>query len=406
MRDVLTGRNGVIFFGGQALSLFGDSSMWMAAGIWVKDMTGSSAAAGMIFFAFAAPLLLAPVAGLLADRFRRRPLLVCTNLVVGAAVLLLLTVDGPADVWLVYVVMFVNGAGFTILGAAQSALLTGLFEPALLPNANSVLQTLREGLKLVAPLAGAAIYAWHGPAVVIALDAVTFAAGAASVSLLRVREERPAPLGQPLTALAAGWRHIAGVPRLRTIIAATASVLIVVGFSETLIYAINDEALHRPATFVAALLCAQGVGAVAAGLTAPLAVRRFGETTTAGVGVAVFGCGAALLTVPLLGVVVAALALFGAGLAWLLVSGHTLLQRLSPPALQGRVFATAELLTSGPQTLSIALGAALVSLLHYRIPLIIMAATAAAVAAFLIVSRTVELGGKKETAVPSADTAR
>jgi MFS family permease len=67
-------------------------------GIWVKSLTGSNADAGLTFFFFTAPTLLAPVSGLLADRVRRRPLLLATNLLTGAAVLLLFLVPGPGQV--------------------------------------------------------------------------------------------------------------------------------------------------------------------------------------------------------------------------------------------------------------------------------------------------------------------
>jgi hypothetical protein len=53
-------------------------------GIWVKILTGSSSAAGLVFFAFTCGILLAPVTGLLADRMRRRPLLIASNLAAAA----------------------------------------------------------------------------------------------------------------------------------------------------------------------------------------------------------------------------------------------------------------------------------------------------------------------------------
>jgi hypothetical protein len=56
------------YLAGQSLSLLGDSSMWLACGIWVKSLTGSDSAAGLTFFFFTAPAVLAPMAGLLVDR--------------------------------------------------------------------------------------------------------------------------------------------------------------------------------------------------------------------------------------------------------------------------------------------------------------------------------------------------
>ena len=107
MTAVLRNRNLRIFLGMDVLSLTGSSALWLALGIWVKSLTGSTAAAGMVIFAILAPpVLLAPAAGMLVDRVRRRPLLVMVNLANAAAVALLLLVRGTGELWLVYAVVF------------------------------------------------------------------------------------------------------------------------------------------------------------------------------------------------------------------------------------------------------------------------------------------------------------
>ena len=87
MRELLGRRDARRYLGGQALSMFGDRALWLAMGVWVKELTGSSGAAGVVFLAFVAPQLLSPLAGVLVDRLPRRPLLIATN--VAAAVCLL-----------------------------------------------------------------------------------------------------------------------------------------------------------------------------------------------------------------------------------------------------------------------------------------------------------------------------
>ncbi len=74
MRRVLARREMRLYVAGQTLSLFGDSAMWLALGVWAKVLTGSSAAAGMVMFFIAAPSLLSPLSGLLVDRVPRRRL--------------------------------------------------------------------------------------------------------------------------------------------------------------------------------------------------------------------------------------------------------------------------------------------------------------------------------------------
>jgi MFS family permease len=88
MRRLLAHRSARLYLSGQVMSLFGDSALWLAMGIWIKVLTGSSAAAGLSFFALALGSLCGPLGGMLADKVRRRPLnrepicssLVCTSL--------------------------------------------------------------------------------------------------------------------------------------------------------------------------------------------------------------------------------------------------------------------------------------------------------------------------------------
>ncbi len=142
MRQLLARRDARIYLTGQLFSLFGDSSLWLAMGIWVRTLTGSNAQAGLVFFFFTAPSLLAPALGLLADRVRRRILLLATNTLTAGAVLALLAVTGPGQVWLIDIVMFAYGLSYGVLGPAQSALLTVMVPAELLPDANAALRTI------------------------------------------------------------------------------------------------------------------------------------------------------------------------------------------------------------------------------------------------------------------------
>jgi MFS family permease len=374
-------RDARVFLAGQSLSLAGDTSLWLALAIWAKDLTGSSSAAGIAIFCVMAPQLLSPLAGLLVDRVRRRPLLIAVNLASAAVVLALLGVGDRVGV--LYAVAVVYGASYTLLASGQSALLATLVAPEKLSEANALLQTVREGLRLIAPVAGAGLYAAAGGAAVAILDAATFVIAAACLASLRLREPKPEPAGEPWRrAVAAGARHVAATRPLRQVVVACAIVLLVLGFSETLTFAIVD-ALHRHVSFVGVLMAVQGVGAVAGALSATRAIRRAGEVRVACGGIAVLAAGTLLLAAGALPVVLAGKVLFGFGIPWIVVGAYTLLQRQTPARLQGRAFSAAELLLGGPQTLSVALGAVLVTVVDYRVLLIVEAAVIAAAAIYL-----------------------
>lgn len=392
-RRLLGIRDARVFLVGQAASSFGDSALWLAVAVWIKALTGSSARAGLAFFFFSAPTLLAPVCGLIVDRLPRRRVLVATNAFTGAAVLTLLLVHGAGQVWLIYAVMVVYGVSRSLLDAAQSALLTSMLPSELLADANGALRTVQGTLGLLAPLAGAGLFAVVGARPVAVLDAATFAVAAISVLALRLTEPppRPAPTGPPRphrwrAELGAGVRHIAESPVLRQVTAASVCAVLGFGFSETTIFGVVDQGLHRAPAFVGVLITIQGVGSVLGATTAAPLIRRAGERFPIAAGLLMTGAGAVLEIPPSLAAVIAGALLFGLSLPWVLVGLTTLLQRSTPAELQGRAYAAADALITTPQTISIAIGAGLIGIVGYRALLVAMA-TAMVLAGGYLLSR-------------------
>jgi MFS family permease len=154
---------------------------------------------------------------------------------------------------------------------------------------------------------------------------------------------------------------------LRYIVLTTAVALLVIGFTETLIFAVVAQGLHRPPSFLGILESAQGVGAIAGGLTAGMALRRFGDVRLVALGLALFGIGDAFLVSTSLPLILGGIAVAGWGLPWAIVALGTALQRRTPADLQGRVASAADTLIGTPQIFSVALGAALSTVVDYRI---------------------------------------
>jgi MFS family permease len=119
-------------------------------------------------------------------------------------------------------------------------------------------------------------------------------------------------------------------------------------------------------------------------------MRRIGELRLAGIGLAVFGLGDICWLVPRLGVVLPSIAVAGLGIVWAIVALATAYQRRSPSELQGRVAAAANMLFSVPQTLSIAAGAALITLIDYRFEIVAMFVVLLLSAAYLLTRRDPE----------------
>ena len=385
MRQLFRIRNVRVFVAGWTASVFGDWAMFIVLGVWTKDLTGSNSAAGLVFFALALPSLFSPLAGLVVDRLPRRPLLIWTYAVEAVVVLSLLFVHDRGDMWIIYAVTVFYGAAGTFAASARSALLTVMVPQELLAESNGVLQTLREGLRLVAPLVGAVIYASVGGGAVAVLDSASFVAVVIALLLIRLEEPRFAREEHHfVTELLAGARHVFATLPLRQIVLATGACLLVVGFSETLIFAVLDQGLHRPASFFGVLSSMQGVGAIVGGVTAARTMRRLGDVKLVGLGMGLFAVGDISFISHSLPLVLAGIAVAGAGIAWLIVGYATAIQVRTPLRLQGRVLSASDTLVSTPQTISIALGAALIGVFDYRLLVVVMAVVVAACGAYLL----------------------
>ncbi|MFF7542140.1 MFS transporter [Streptomyces canus] len=190
-------RNARLFLTAVTVSGFGTSALWLVSGVWVKDLTGSDGLAALCMLAMWAPALAGPLLGALADRVPRKPLLIGGSLLLAALLPVLFAVDGPDRVWLVLTVLFVYGAVGVVHDAAESALVAGAVAPSLLGGFNGLRMAVTEGMKLVAPLAGAGLYAVQGGPGVALLDAITFVSAALLYARLRIRQSRPDPLAPP-----------------------------------------------------------------------------------------------------------------------------------------------------------------------------------------------------------------
>lgn len=359
---------------------FADSALFLTLAVWAKDLTGSSGAAGLVFFFLGAPVLAGPLFGLLADRVRRRPLLIAGNLLSAGSVLGLLAVHSAADVWLLYLVTVGYGGLGVLNGAAMSGLLRTVLTDDQLGPANALFSTIDQGLRILTPLVGAALYAvWGGPALAVAV-AVMLVATAGGLALVRVREPKPAgdlagaaDADAGWRALAAGLSHLRRTPVLRDIVTGLAVALSVVGLFDSLLFAVVQHGLHRSPEFFGVLMSAQGAGSILGGVTAVATMGRVGATRTVGIALTTLAAGSVPFlsgSVPLvlLGEVAA-----GTAIPWAFVALATTRQQLTPNHLQGRTAAATGLALQAPQLVSTGVGAALVALVDYRL-LIVLAA--------------------------------
>jgi MFS family permease len=377
-RKVLRDRRLRVLLVGQVLNMFGNTALVIALGIWVLELTGSSGAAGVIFFLIAVPTLCAPFIGLLVDRFPRREVLIWADL--GACVLVSLLVFWPS-VWLIYVVALGYGVSAQVYRAARGGLVHSMVTEDELGDVNSVFGALNQALRIVGPLAGAGVFAAFGGSAVAALDAVTYLASIVSLLVLRgVPDLTRTPDREPVVpALLAGVRHILATPALRQMVIAGAVAFTGAGMLNVAVFDLVTTGLGRPPEFLGVLGSVQGAGAVLGALVVGGLMRRRGEFVTAAAGFLLNGAGLGLAATATLPGVCAGAVLIGLGLPMILVAAVTLVQRRTPNEVQGRAIAASEAMVDLPYAVAIGVATVVISAVGYFAIYVVQAAVFLAV---------------------------
>ncbi|MFG2294883.1 MFS transporter [Streptomyces sp. NPDC048603] len=391
-RAVLRDRNARLYLGAVLVSGFGTSAFWLAAGVWVKTLTGSDGLAALTFLAMWLATPFGPLLGTIADRVRRKPLLIGVNLGLAVLLLSLLAVDSANDLWILFAVLVAYGVGGVVQDAAEAALIAVAVDRALLADFNGLRMAANEGMKLVAPLAGAALCVRFGGQWVAVLDAVSFLLAAWILTRLPVTEK--APVRDPGTdgggrwaETAAGVRALWDRPHLRALTLAAGAVMAGAGLGSSFLYALVDDGLNHSPAFLGVLYTAQGIGSIAAGLLAGTLMRRCPPHTYAAAGITLFGTAVALRALPYDATALACSVVIGAGLPCVIIAALTAVQQDVPTELVGRAAAGANALLYAPNALALAIGPALVPVVDHRLALPLIGAAVVAVGAALATAR-------------------
>jgi fucose permease len=219
-RPLSRNRDFVLLQAGQLLSNAGTQTTAIAYPLLVLALTGSPARAGLVSFARTLPAaLFALPAGVLADRFGRRRLMIaadCVRAVVVAALAAAIAFGGLAF-WELLVAAFVEGVGATVFAAAQVGALRAVVPVQQLPAAAASETGRNAVVGLAGPPLGGALFEL-ARALPFVVDAVSYAFS--TVSLLAMRtpfEETEVRESEPLRRrLAEGFRFVWDHAFLRT----------------------------------------------------------------------------------------------------------------------------------------------------------------------------------------------
>jgi MFS family permease len=183
-------RNFRIFFIGQGISLTGTWMQQVATGWLVYRLTGSPWMLGVAAFANQIPiLLLAPVAGVLADRWNKRTLLLVTQglSMVQAAVLAFIVASGAVNVpWLIALSLTLGLLNAFDVPVRQSFFAEMIDTREDLGNAIALNSSMFNAARLVGPPVAGLLIAWKGAAVCFFVNALTYAPVLAALAVMKI----------------------------------------------------------------------------------------------------------------------------------------------------------------------------------------------------------------------------
>lgn len=207
VKRLLTGRFGW-FFLGRTVDLAGSSMTTVALALAVLQASGRAVDLGVVLAATMVPtLVLLLVGGAVADRVRRRTVLVVTNAataVVMAAMAAILIADSY-DLVVIAGLAFVSGAVNAFSGPALRGIVPELVERRDLQRANALLSGSQNTVRILGPVAASVLVVTAGGGWALAADATSFLLAAAAFTRIP-GTSRPPAAGLPLWRdLVDGW---------------------------------------------------------------------------------------------------------------------------------------------------------------------------------------------------------
>ena len=201
---------------GQCVSIIGSGLTSFALGVWIFEQTGSATQFALIgLFAVLPRVILSPLAGTIVDRWDRRRAMIVSDAGAGFStlVLVLLLFANRLEIWHIYLIVGTSAAFSTVQWPAYTAATTSLVSKENLGRANGMIQFGQAAAEILAPaLAGILVQTIRLEGVILT-DFATFAF--ATITLLLVRFPKPQrsttgesesiSLKQEITF---GWRYI------------------------------------------------------------------------------------------------------------------------------------------------------------------------------------------------------
>ncbi|HSH02951.1 MAG TPA: MFS transporter [Anaerolineae bacterium] len=202
---------------GNVISLFGDWFNLIASAALISLLTEATTAISYLFLARFLPLFFfSPFAGVLADRYDRRNIMIASDVLRGLTVLGFLLIRDPSQIWLFYLLTISQFALSSLFTPARSAIIAMVVAEEDLVAANALDSLTWSSMLALGSLAGGFVSEMFGNDTAFFLDALTFFLSGWVISLITLpaKEEVPEVSQGGFFDFVDGLRYLWGVPIL------------------------------------------------------------------------------------------------------------------------------------------------------------------------------------------------
>jgi MFS family permease len=332
-RSLLRNKPFVALCSARAISYAGDQVAAVALVLLIANDHPATAVGGLLL-AESLPMLFSTHAGVLADRFEARRLMIGCQL--GQAVIFAgVTIWLPPYALLLVLLVLASFMGTALRSATQVAVKATVPEEQLMP-ANALLGTALWSAVILGPAIGGALAGLSGPRLALAVDTVTFLISAATLlvlPLIRRRETDETDSGGAAAAL----RYAFGDPVLRGLILSMAMMVAFAGVDNVALVFLVRDTLGGGAAAYGSAMAVFGVGMVVGSAVLVRYANWRAERLLLGSFIATAGGTAGLALAPSLAFVYPAQFVGGAANGVDVAAQTTLVQQRTPPAMLGRM---------------------------------------------------------------------
>jgi MFS family permease len=302
--------------------------------------------------------LLAPMAGVVVDRAKKRTVMIASDL---ARCAFLLAIFAWPSVAVLYLMAALQSIATVFFQPAAASSLPLILEPEDMPRANGLDQATANLVMILGPVAGAELFLAYGLEAILLVDAASFLLSAALVTGVSVRPVAPPEKTEEsgmLSELRTGWAYLREHRLVLHLAALFFVSLLCVGLWIPLAPFFVDEFLKGSEHVLGYQMAAFGAGGVLGGLLAPRLVAWLGKGKT--LVLAWMAEAVAMITysqVPQVGGSLAIIFVWGIVVTMVVVPFYSILQNIVDERFLGRVFS---LLKQGENlALVLAMGAAM-----------------------------------------------